>query len=419
MAYSDCCDWSKCTRCGECLIKCPVIDIEKDEAQFEISQLIKGEEAPHVFNQCTLCFNCNNYCPVEGLRPHELIQQRMLEHRGKVPEYIKYFLNGMPAPTFWDDVYGQLSFSERDILRQWSEIPPPSKEILWVGCMGRMSCYDINNSEVFKNLPKFGPPDLCCGELHYRLGGWDAYVDIIEKTLNRFDDLDIERMVCYCGSCYNYLSNILPRVYGKDLPFEPISIYQWLWEKVDKGELELKRPLKFRAAVSESCYVSELGPEFPKTLRKLYKAAGMEIVELEHHGNNNLTCGTVSMARKSNFPSSFLTMVREQKKKYKEVKNAGVKDMALNCPGCFLTLCFTNYLFGKRLRYMPDELLSAFGDNIQTPIRKRFPLFLKALFKRMPRFLIHEDYTELPRIQLGKPKGGHLRSKATPSSSSV
>ena len=394
MSYMNCCNWDDCTLCGECLMKCPVMQMEKDEARYAISRLIEGKDAPRVFDECTLCFNCNNYCPIEGLRPHELIQQRMLEHRGKVPEFIKYLLNGMTLPTIWRDVYGKLNDDELDILARWSKTPPPSKEILFIGCIGRAtSAYDIEHSEVLKELPKFGPPDICCGELHYRIGGWDAYSDMIEKTIQRFSELDIERMVCYCGSCYNFLSNILPNVYGKKLPFKLISMYEWLWERVDSGRLELKKPLKFRAAVHESCYVSELGSQFPEILRKLYIAAGAEITELEHHGKDNITCGFVSMARKGNFPQGFLSMVKEQNKKYKEARDADVEYMALNCPGCFIGLSFTNFYRRVKLRYMPDELLGAYGDTITTPIEKKFSLFLMSLMKRMPRLLFHRGYT--------------------------
>jgi len=400
MSYIDCCDWSKCNSCGECLIKCPVMQMDRDEAKFEVSQLLKGKEAKRVFNECTLCFSCNNYCPVEGLRPHELIQQRMLEHRGKAPEYIKYFLNGMPTPTIWNDMYSNMNSEEKEILEKWSKTPSKSAEILWIGCVGKMSCRDIEHSEVLKSLHKFGPTDLCCGELAYRLGSWQAYSDTTERTLKRFEKLDIERMVCYCGSCYNYFHNILPNVYGKKLPFQLISLYQWMWERIEKGELKLKNPLNFKAAISESCYVSELGPEFWETLRKIYNAAGAELVELKHHGYENLFCGTISMARKGNFLSSFLEMYKEQRKKYEEVKDAGVNEMAVNCAGCYIMSSFTNYFHGIKLLYMTDELLMAYGDTITTPIRDHFIIIRKYIMKRMPRLLLHKSYEEFSRISI-------------------
>ena len=402
MSYMDCCDWSQCTQCGECLMQCPVMQMSEGEAKAAIGMLIRGETPPRVFEECTYCFDCNRLCPIEGLRPHELILQRGLEHREKVPRVLQYLMNGQTPPTLWSDVYGSLTFDEQTILRHWSAIPPPSKEILFIGCIGKMSCYDIENSTVLKDLPKFGPPDICCGELAYRLGGWDAYVDTIERTLDRFADLRIDRMVCYCGSCYNYLSNILPKVYGKELPFELISLYEWLWERYEQGALTVHKPLGFRAAVHESCYVSELGEGFADTLRRLYTAAGAQVVDLEHHGEKNLSCGAVSAVRTLNLTKSI---IKEQRHKYAEVKDAGVREMAVNCPGCYITLGFTNTFFGTRLRYMPDELLQAFGDTIRTPLGKRFPLIIRTFAKRGAGLLLAKDLEELPPIRTGTASG--------------
>lgn len=393
MTYMDCSDWTQCTRCGECLVRCPVLRMGRAEAQSAIAQLIQGEMPPRVLEACTFCFDCNRFCPVEGLRPYELILQRAIEHRGGVPRLVQYLCNGQTPPTLWSDVYGALTYDERTILRRWSQTPPPSKEILFVGCIGRISCYDIDNSTVLKDLPKFGPPDACCGELAYRLGSWDAYVDTVERTMNRFAELEIERMVCYCGSCYNYFANMLPRVYGKKLPFQLVSLYQWLWEGYEQGRLKVQKPLSFRAAVHESCYVSELGPEFAATLRRLYAAAGMEIVELEHHGDNNLSCGAVSVLRTLNITKSILKV---QQQKYAELSGAGVREMAVNCPGCYITLGFTRPFFGKKLRYMPDELLQAFGDHLSHPLGRRLPLIYATMAKRVPSLLLAKDLPQLP-----------------------
>ena len=358
--------------------------MDKSEAQSAIKALIRGEDVPRVFGECSYCFNCNRYCP-EGLRPYELILQRTLERRKSVPAIFKYLFNGMNTPNMFQDIYSYLNKKENDILDKWSVPPKPAKEILWIGCIGKMSCLDIESSNVLQSLPKFGPRDLCCGELAYRLGSWDMYSRTVERTLERFSELKIERMVCYCGSCYNYFSNILPKVYGKKLPFELISMYQWMQEKVKIGDLTLKKPLHFRAALHESCYITELEEEFPEALRNLYRAAGMDIVELEHHGKNNLTCGMMSFARGINPVTSLF---REQRRKYREVKNAGVNQIALNCPGCFISMSFTNFLFGKKIRYMPDELLAAYGDNITKPLSKRIKLFVRAFTLNSPAPLL-------------------------------
>lgn len=389
MSYTENCDWSKCTLCGECFVKCPVLKLDRKEAVIEMKALLNGEEAKRIFKECTTCFNCNSYCP-EGLRPHELILKRLVERRnGKKPKFIPYLCNGNPESeirySMFQDLYSQLTKEENDILETWKSVPKASKEILWVGCIGRLSCKDLENSEILKGLPKFGPPDLCCGELAYRLDSWNAYKHTIEKTLKRFESLDIETMVCYCGSCYNYFTNILNNVYGKELPFKVISLYQWLLDRVERGEFQLKQPLDFKAAVHESCYVSELDPDYPAVLRKLYSGAGMEVIELEHNGDCNLSCGATTVVRDLNPYKSFF---REHKRKYAEVKCTDTNELALNCPGCFITLSFTSKFFGKKLRYMPDELLRAYGDEITVPIGRRVPMFIKAFAKRGPGLLM-------------------------------
>lgn len=379
MSYADCCDWERCNLCGECLTKCPVMEMGEVEAKEEFERLLKGEEAPRVFSECTLCFACNNFCP-EGLRPYELILQRISEGRDKNPAMLPYFLNGMPAPNLFQEIYGSLSFGEQEIIRRWSAPPAPAEEVLFVGCIGKSICFDIDNSRVMKDLPKFGPSDVCCGELAYRGGAWDAYRDITERLLARFDDLDIERMVCYCASCYNFLGNILPKVYGKELPFQLVSLYQWLAERLEAGELEVKRPLGYRAAVHDSCYASELGPSFYEPLRDLYRAAGVETLELPHNRDRSLSCGAASIARRWN----PLDLLKEQNRRYREVKGTRTRDMAVNCPGCFLTLSSTSWMQGIKVHYMLEELLWAFGDDISTPLRKRLPLFAWLLAKRAP-----------------------------------
>jgi Fe-S oxidoreductase len=167
-------------------------------------------------------------------------------------------------------------------------------------------------------------------------------------------------------------------VYGRKLPFKLISLYEWLNEKRKAGEITVKKPLGIKTTLHESCYVSELGDNFARVLHDVYASAGAEIIDLPHHGNCNLSCGTVSILRTLYLPKSLW---KEQWKKYREVKGTGIRDMAVNCPGCFITLSFTNRLAGIKLHYMSDELLKAYGDTITKPLSRRMPLFVKAFMK--------------------------------------
>jgi len=374
--------------------------MQEEEAKKEIGMLLRGERAPRVFDECNLCFSCNNFCP-EGLRPHELIQQRIIEGRenGRVNAFVPYLINGLPEANLFNDIYSRLSPEEQGILDKWERVPGPSDDILMVGCVGRMSCYDIEHSGVLKDLPKFGPRDLCCGELAYRLGSWQSYADIAERTLRRLSELQCTRLVAYCGSCYNYLNNILPKVYGSKLPFKVISLYHWLWEQYESGGISVKNPISFNAAIHESCYVSD-NEGMGDLLRRLYRAAGADFVELPHNRSEQLSCGAVSFARNQNI---FKSIFKNQRIKYREAKESGVKALACNCPGCLITMGFTGFLFGVGLRYMPDELLHAFGDEITRPLQKRLPLIARAGAKRLPSRVFKSVDNDFARVPVDGP----------------
>lgn len=379
-------------------MKCPVMQMHEPEARREIERLVRGEGQTRVMSECTLCFKCNNYCP-EGLRPYELILQRVTERRDrreKIPAFLPYALQGMPPPTLFQDLYNRLSYGEKSILERWSEAPRNSKDALYVGCIGRLFCHDIENSRVMGSLPKFGPPDTCCGELHYRSGMWEAYRQIIAKTTGRFAELEIDRMVCYCGSCYNFLGNTLPKVLGEGLPFEVVSLYQWLLERLESGELAVERPLNYTAAIHESCYCSELGNGFYDDLRKLYGACGVELVELEHNRDSGISCGAAAIARDFHIGD----VLKAQRSKYREVREAGVRDVALNCPGCYYTLAATSRLHGIRLHYMVEELLWALGDDISVRAAGRVPLVYTTIMKRLP-LALKKVPSKLPNIEPG------------------
>ncbi len=395
MSYIDCCDWDECSACGTCLIKCPVMKMKKDEAKKEIALLLEGRPAPRVYAECTLCYGCNAYCP-SGLKPYELILERIMERnlsRKSVSAMVPYFLLGMPGNNFWTDVYGKFSAQEKGILSRWSEPPAPSEEVLYLGCGPRLFCGDIENSRVFADLPKFGPPDTCCGEMHYRSASWRAYSEIAERTFRSFQQLEADRIVYFCDSCYIYMSKTLPEVYGKELPFEHVSLYRWLMERYDRGEIEVKNPQSFKAAISEPCYVSELGKDFYELLRRVYEKTGAEFVELENNREKSLSCGMANFVK----DNRIRDMIKCQNVKYRQAKAAGAMELALNCYGCVFTMVSTAWLHGMKLHFMPQEVLKAFGDEINTPLASRAPLVARTVAKRLP-LLFKKIDPELPEI---------------------
>jgi Fe-S oxidoreductase len=105
----------------------------------------------------------------------------------------------------------------------------------------------------------------------------------VERTRRMLETLNTERLVCYCGSCSNYLGNVWPNDHGVELPYPVISLYEWLWEKYCAGELAVQRKFSKDIVISDSCYTSELGDSFYEAIRGLHQVAGMRTVELANH----------------------------------------------------------------------------------------------------------------------------------------
>lgn len=360
-----------CASCGMCLQQCPVMQMGKAESQAEMRRLLNGEETQRVLKECTFCFNCNRYCP-QGLRPYALIMERTVEKNLQsgqpVPAFVDYLITGKTDDCLFWDVYATQSEEEQAVLDKWATVPPKQPEVMFIGCMGREIPSGTDRSQVFQGLAKYAPRDACCGELAYRYGDYQGFAATVERTRGMLEKLDTERLVCYCGSCANFLGNIWPNYHGVELPFEIISVWEWLWEKYQKKEIAVQRKIGRKVAITDACYGSELGERFLEAVRGLHQAVGMEIVELDNNRLHNLTCGMVSILR-NHF--DFNEGARETQKKMDQVLKSGAGHLNCYCPGCYMQLRGGAMKSGLRIHYALEEILWAFGDDVPVPLETR------------------------------------------------
>ncbi len=353
----------ECINCGICLQKCPVMKMDQEEAKSEIIRLIKGAETERVLNECTFCFNCNHYCPI-GLKPYNLIMERLADNNRKnntkLLPFATYMINGRNEPGFFNEQYEKSSDESRAILTKWSKIPAKTKDILFVGCYDRTVPFGIENSKALAILPKYGPRDICCGDIPYRFGDYQAFSEIAEKAFNRLSSLKAERLVCYCPSCANYFGNIWPNCHGLRLPFEIISLLEWLWEQFQKNNLPIQKKIKQDIVISDSCHAGELGERFINSVRGLYEAAGMNVIELKNNKSDPLCCGFANYIRGSENQSS----VREAtQRKMKQILETGTDNVSFNCHGCKAHLGREIEGTNIKLHLATDDILNAFDSS--------------------------------------------------------
>lgn len=352
-----------CINCGICLQKCPVMKLDKETSKAEIKRLLDGDDTRRVLDECTLCYSCNHYCP-QGLRPYALIIERMIRKnrsRGaEVPDNIRYLFTIKDKPGYFTDLYKAGTDEDKAILDRWSTPPEPAEDTLFIGCFGRSIPRTIEHSKTLAGLAKFAPRDACCGEIPYRFGDYRTFSETVDHTYAQLVSLKTRRLVCYCGSCSNFMGHIWPDYHGVALPFEVISIWEWLWEKVQSGEIKARRSYDKPVVLVDSCYGSELGEGFFDAVRGLHKAAGMTVVELPNNRFDALCCGFAASVG-NNYDQSQAKTVADRRAG--QILAAQVPDVSCYCPGCYASV--KNYAKSNNLtmHYTLSRILWAFGDD--------------------------------------------------------
>lgn len=354
-------DHNECIKCGICLQDCPVMKMEREEAEAEIVRLIQAEETKRVLNECTFCFSCNHYCP-NGLKPYNLIMERMAaqnrKNRAELHPFATYMIDGRNEPGFFNDQYEASTDDDRAIIKKWSEIPSGTKDLLFIGCAGRIAPFGIEHSMALENLPKYGPRDICCGDIPYRFGDYQAFSEIVEKAFDRLSPLKTDRLVCYCPSCANYFGNVWPNCHGVRLPFEVISLYEWLWEQYQEGNLQIQHKVNQDIVISDSCHAGELGEHFMRSVRGLYEATGRNVIELKNNQFDSLCCGFAGYLRCGGNPSGIAEATQ---RKMKQILETEIDNVSFNCHGCVGHLSQEVEGTNIKLHNALDDILKAFG----------------------------------------------------------
>jgi len=376
--YLDAYDFENCVECGECLRGCIYKNLDEDQAIENIIKMRAGDTAvcEAMLDQCILCYKCNERCPVDA-RPAALMLQRLKERRereGGVPASMKYFINGMKSQG-WDknlfvDLYSDHSREEREIIEKWSGPKDCGDgDLLWCSCAVRIFPYDIEHSRALADLRKFGGKFDCCGLASFRSGLFDVSRYLVNNLIDRLSECRFKRLVVMCGSCQEMFKICMPEYLGQEFPFEVISIYEYLEERIKKGELAVQRQVpveqKENACISHACFGHDFGEEYTACVKNLARLVGFDCVELEHTGENNACCGMGGYYRKGN----LWDIVDVQSLKEKDLKKSKAENIVSYCYGCYFT---THFLQGGTSHFLLEKLLWALGDEIKYPLKGIF-----------------------------------------------
>lgn len=335
---------TNCLECGECLARCPYVRMTPGRARREMRALRRGGYSV-LLERCAGCATCEAVCHGD-CKPYSLIRQRWHERymREGLPERARFMLPHS-EPNFRTAV--KLSPAEQAAVDNLKAIPSGPRA-LYSGCNALLLPSQLE-SRMFAGLDVFGAFEYCCGEMYYRMGLFEHARQCGLRLQKLLEGSNIEEIVFVCSACWNMFSNIYPNELGVELKFKKTFAADWLLEKIRGRELEVKRPLRMKVAVHDSCHAKLTGGGIWESTRALLEAVGAEPVECRHTREESLCCGVAAAC------SSFspLDLAGAAARRLIEFDLSGANTAAAYCNGCFLTLASMRHIVPTRTPVAP------------------------------------------------------------------
>jgi glycolate oxidase iron-sulfur subunit len=378
-----------CSRCGLCLLTCPVYNNVLEEpvsprAKVQLSKYYAEKKlngSPHfkdIMSQCLMCGTCTANCP-SGVR-HEPLFMRMracmeedfgenwkmkvlyhfLTHEDQLKlaaRFAKYGRNFVLEKLLADFRIGTIpvkrmpKFNNRPFREQVPEINDPQRPVkgtvlYFAGCATNYVYEDVGNA-VVTVLTQMGyrveiPGDqVCCGLPMFIHGAMEKSRNNILKNIKTFNREDIEAVVVDCATCGSALRNEYTHVLrelcldtksAENLALKVRDISEFLYDRFD----ELKPLLKSvnqveKVTYHNPCHLRNAQGVKNKVETLLAKIPGVDFVPAVDAD----TCCGGGGTFFYDHPDVSEKIVSQ---KIKNAKKTGVKLLATGCPGCQINL---------------------------------------------------------------------------------
>jgi len=359
-------DAEKCTRCGECLARCPVMNLPPGQAKQEIEALIRYGQQPEalpkstakVLRACTSCFACNLLCP-ENCRPTNLFLDIWHQEytRQGLPERARYFLPHS-RPNFRTYLLDRFAEKEWDALHAWASLEPV-ETMFYPGC-NLITMPSLLLSRIFEDLPIRGGLEYCCGEMYFRMGLYEQVEQAAATCTRYFRELGARTVYLSCTAGLNMFTHVLPQ-YGADfsgISFVPFLKY--LYERLASGVLPIVKRFDGQTiTLQDSCHAKIYEEDFDAWPRKILGHLGFEVIEAPKHGQNGLCCGIGSgFSHASGYAKT--TLVAGQRACLSNLQKAGTDYIGVYCAGCLEMLALSES--GGKMRHILELVQEAIGE---------------------------------------------------------
>lgn len=331
-----------CYQCGTCTAACPwgLVRGEPLSVRALIRRAQVGlPQRDESLWLCTACGQCEITCPREVPIAEVFRALRALAwERREV-------LAGLPS-VLWSVYWNDNPWSQPPSYRfAWArgldlaEYDPAEHEfLLFIGCT---ASYDRRAQRIARALVRLlraaGTPfgvlqeEPCCGEAVLSLGHRAYFEEIAGQTAERLAEKGVRRLVTVSPHAFDTFHNRYPAL-GGEVQVEHYT--QVLARLVREGRLTFEAEVPERIAFHDPCYLARRNREVDAPRTVLAAIAGVELVEMAHHGSDTLCCGGGGGRMWMETPAGE----RLADLRVREALEVGAQIIATACPFCLSCL---------------------------------------------------------------------------------
>ncbi|MGQ4555539.1 heterodisulfide reductase-related iron-sulfur binding cluster [Halobellus sp. GM3] len=396
-------DQDACTKCGRCSSACPaessgrpldprdvILDLKQYRTELdageteEIDIVADGGEsviAAETMESCMACMACMDACPVdiEHLKSFTRMN-RQLTDQGDVDSNVQ--------DTFDNIMTMGNTFGDRpDARADWADeldfdVPDAREtEVEYLWYVGDYPSYDERNKKVARSLAKLlERADVEYGILFEdekydgndirRLGEEFLYVDLAGYHVERFEEVDPEKIICTDPHSYNTFKNEYPEVEYAEFADEPLLDFEFDGEWNADGEIEVLHwtqaveelveadrlglrgdELDYTVTYHDPCHLGRYNDEY-EAPRELIRATGATLAEMPRNRSESFCCGGGGGGLWMDLEEESKPSEERMREALEDTEAGGaVEKFVVACP-----MCMTMYEDGRKTGGYEDDI---------------------------------------------------------------
>lgn len=220
------------------------------------------------------------------------------------------------------------------------ELPEKGDTLYFAGCYTSWRYPEIGRSTVSilrgagVNPAYLGETEWCCGMHAYWDGQEDVALELARHNIEAIQNAGAKKVVFPCAECYRSFKLDYPKLLGEELPFETLHLAEFVAPLVAEDSLSFDKPANMKVTFHDPCQLGRALGVYEDPRAVLQAIPGLEIVEMERHGEFSWCCGDGCQVVSSAYPDLTEWTARERVAEAKSAADV----LVTACPHCYETL---------------------------------------------------------------------------------